>query len=222
MTSVATCKDVCDWTSSARHLASCMCLRAINHAQADPSSLPAGNQRQAQQQQQQQPPDPPAGPSQPPQEDPQACQHPQAPQFNPAQARQASTGSGMSAPPRLDLRDISDRLEIISPEDVTLVKFLGAGGYGEVYLGKWHSSEAAIKCLNPSLFAGGEGGHVRTLLFMGVAVCVVAPGQGANVASNSFNVPHGCIRRSKPSHLTLPAQQPVVLHFPCTTALCPP
>lgn len=28
----------------------------------------------------------------------------------------------------------------------------------QVYLGKWHSSEVAIKCLNPSLFySGGEG-----------------------------------------------------------------
>lgn len=77
----------------------------------------------------------------------------------PPQGRPPSGGSAVSQS-RIDLRDISDRLEIISPEDVTLVKFLGAGGYGEVYLGKWHSSEAAIKCLNPSLFAGGEGGHV--------------------------------------------------------------
>jgi hypothetical protein len=37
----------------------------------------------------------------------------------------------------------------------------GAGGYGEVYIGKWHSSEVAVKCLNPSLFfAGGEGSAV--------------------------------------------------------------
>ena len=28
----------------------------------------------------------------------------------------------------------------------------------QVYLGKWHSSEVAIKCLNPSLFySGGDG-----------------------------------------------------------------
>ncbi len=43
-------------------------------------------------------------------------------------------------------------MEIIDPRDITLVKFLGSGGYGDVHLGKWHSSEAAIKCLNPSLF----------------------------------------------------------------------
>ena len=59
---------------------------------------------------------------------------------------------------------MSDRLEIISPRDVSLVKFLGSGGYGEVYLGKWHSSEAAIKRLNPSLFyPGGDGSQVRPM-----------------------------------------------------------
>ena len=52
----------------------------------------------------------------------------------------------------LDLGGIAGRMEVIQPKDVSLVKYLGSGGYGEVYLGKWHSSEAAIKCLNPSLF----------------------------------------------------------------------
>lgn len=86
----------------------------------------------------------------------------------PAAAAPGSTGSGLSQGQRnFNLREISDKLEIISPEDVTLLKFLGAGGYGEVYLGKWHSSEAAIKCLNPSLFAGGEAG--------GVGSCCRAP-----------------------------------------------
>ena len=39
------------------------------------------------------------------------------------------------------------------------VKLLGVGGYGEVYLAKWHSSEVAVKCLNPRLFLpdGGLG-----------------------------------------------------------------
>ena len=50
------------------------------------------------------------------------------------------------------LQRIASTMEIIDPRDITLVKFLGSGGYGEVHLGKWHSSEAAIKCLNPSLF----------------------------------------------------------------------
>ncbi|KAK9835331.1 hypothetical protein WJX81_003108 [Elliptochloris bilobata] len=60
---------------------------------------------------------------------------------------------------------MAGRMEIISPGDVTLVKFLGSGGYGEVYLGKWHSSEVAVKCLNPSLFfvAGDPNSNVAIL-----------------------------------------------------------
>ena len=79
---------------------------------------------------------------------------------------------------KLDLRqNISDRLEIISPNDVSLVKFLGAGGYGEVYLGKWHSSEAAIKCLNPSLFsAGGDGSHVSAQCTKHSSCCLAVAG----------------------------------------------
>ena len=65
------------------------------------------------------------------------------------------------------LEDIAERMEVISPEDVSLVKFIGSGGYGEVYLGKWHSSEAAIKCLNTSLFTStsDSGARVRPLPF---------------------------------------------------------
>ncbi|KAL0025127.1 hypothetical protein WJX77_001678 [Trebouxia sp. C0004] len=74
------------------------------------------------------------------------------------------SGSAGSAPnePReseFSLQRIASTMEIIDPRDITLVKFLGSGGYGEVHLGKWHSSEAAIKCLNPSLFfQGGDAG----------------------------------------------------------------
>ena len=53
-------------------------------------------------------------------------------------------------------------MEIIDPRDIMLVKFLGSGGYGEVHLGKWHSSEAAIKCLNPSLFFQVTAGPCKT------------------------------------------------------------
>ncbi|KAK9861158.1 hypothetical protein WJX84_004717 [Apatococcus fuscideae] len=59
------------------------------------------------------------------------------------------------------LEDIAERMEVISPEDVSLVKFIGSGGYGEVYLGKWHSSEAAIKCLNTSLFTSTSDSGAR-------------------------------------------------------------
>ncbi|CAL5222116.1 g4432 [Coccomyxa viridis] len=56
------------------------------------------------------------------------------------------------------LIQMAGRMEIISIHDISLAKFLGSGGYGEVYLGKWHSSEVAIKCLNPSLFFSGSDG----------------------------------------------------------------
>lgn len=62
-------------------------------------------------------------------------------------------------------------MEVIQPKDVSLAKFLGSGGYGEVYLGKWHSSEAAIKCLNPSLFYN-EG---QVSLLLSTAVFKLAP-----------------------------------------------
>lgn len=67
-----------------------------------------------------------------------------------------SAGSAPTEPAhgseQFTLQRIASTMEIIDPRDITLVKFLGSGGYGEVHLGKWHSSEAAIKCLNPSLF----------------------------------------------------------------------
>ena len=79
-----------------------------------------------------------------------------------------------SSTPHNVYEDIAERMEVISPGDVTLAKFLGSGGYGEVYLGKWHSSEAAIKCLNPSMFYNGDGGVVRRLLPHFVAPCTLS------------------------------------------------
>lgn len=63
-----------------------------------------------------------------------------------------SVGAVPASKNEFSLQRIASTMEIIDPRDITLVKFLGSGGYGEVHLGKWHSSEAAIKCLNPSLF----------------------------------------------------------------------
>jgi len=62
------------------------------------------------------------------------------------------SGSGV------DVAGLLDRMEVINAADISLIKFLGAGGYGDVYLGKWHSCEVAVKCLNPSLFFQGGGG----------------------------------------------------------------
>lgn len=62
----------------------------------------------------------------------------------------------------VDLAGIVERMEIIDPADVTLNKFLGSGGYGDVYLGRWHACEVAVKCLNPALFfQGNEPGSIN-------------------------------------------------------------
>jgi serine/threonine protein kinase len=39
------------------------------------------------------------------------------------------------------------------------VRLLGTGGFGEVYLCRWHSCDVAVKCLNPNLLVpdGGMG-----------------------------------------------------------------
>ena len=39
-----------------------------------------------------------------------------------------------------------------------LTSSLSSARAAQVYLGKWHSSEVAIKCLNPSLFFSGSDG----------------------------------------------------------------
>lgn len=57
--------------------------------------------------------------------------------------------------PSIDLAAIVEKMEIIDAVDITLVRFLGSGGYGDVYLAKWHNCEVAVKCLNPSLFFNG-------------------------------------------------------------------
>ncbi|GIL89538.1 hypothetical protein Vretifemale_17370, partial [Volvox reticuliferus] len=60
-------------------------------------------------------------------------------------------GSLVTTDPRVSLSDLESKLEIIRPEDLKIIKFLGSGGYGEVYLCRWQSCDVAVKCLNPSL-----------------------------------------------------------------------
>lgn len=43
----------------------------------------------------------------------------------------------VSSAPRVGLSELEARLEILRPEDLRVTKFLGAGGYGEVYLCRW-------------------------------------------------------------------------------------
>uniref|UniRef100_A0A061R4G4 Kinase superfamily protein with octicosapeptide phox bem1p isoform 1 n=2 Tax=Tetraselmis sp. GSL018 TaxID=582737 RepID=A0A061R4G4_9CHLO len=51
---------------------------------------------------------------------------------------------------------LKDRMEVIRKSDVTVTKLLGAGGYGEVYLGKWRdATDVAVKCLSVALIAAG-------------------------------------------------------------------
>lgn len=66
---------------------------------------------------------------------------------------------------------LKDRMEVIPKSDISLSKLLGAGGYGEVYLGKWRGgTDVAVKCLSPALWApDGEVGstdpkHVLELM----------------------------------------------------------
>jgi hypothetical protein len=63
----------------------------------------------------------------------------------------------------VDVSGIVERMEVIDPEDIALVRFLGSGGYGDVYLARWHACDVAVKCLNPSLFyqTGGEPGNIN-------------------------------------------------------------
>lgn len=91
-----------------------------------------------------------------------------------AQAAPSGAGDGATkASPRrrtamdrlqssVDLSLLVERMEIIPAADIALVRFLGSGGYGDVYLGKWHSCDVAVKCLNPALFfQGSETGTIN-------------------------------------------------------------
>lgn len=61
-----------------------------------------------------------------------------------------------------NMRTVIERLEIINVEDISLLKFLGSGGFGDVHLGKWCNVEVAVKCLNPSLFfQGNDVNHIN-------------------------------------------------------------
>ncbi|KAF6261784.1 hypothetical protein COO60DRAFT_1699613 [Scenedesmus sp. NREL 46B-D3] len=73
---------------------------------------------------------------------------------------------------QLRLADLEAKLEIITlrtslsawsaaaaVDRISPVRLLGTGGFGEVYLCRWHSCDVAVKCLNPNLLVpdGGMG-----------------------------------------------------------------
>ncbi|KIZ03501.1 hypothetical protein MNEG_4463 [Monoraphidium neglectum] len=57
-------------------------------------------------------------------------------------------------------RDLRGRVEVIRPWELRVVRLLGAGAFGEVYLARWRSTEVAVKCLSPGLLVadGSAGG----------------------------------------------------------------
>lgn len=66
---------------------------------------------------------------------------------------QAHSNSYITERPRVNLAELEAKLEIIEPAHLAVSRLLGVGGYGEVYLCKWHSADVAVKCLNPSLLS---------------------------------------------------------------------
>lgn len=42
---------------------------------------------------------------------------------------------------------VRGQVEVMSPSDLHIVKYIGSGGYGDVYLARWHGTDVAVKSL---------------------------------------------------------------------------
>ncbi|KAF6257503.1 kinase-like domain-containing protein [Scenedesmus sp. NREL 46B-D3] len=52
---------------------------------------------------------------------------------------------------------LKGQVELIQPHELRVVRFIGGGAFGEVYLCKWNGTDVAVKCLSPSLLASSCG-----------------------------------------------------------------
>eukprot|EP00882_Tetradesmus_deserticola_P016061 GHRQ01017133.1.p1 GENE.GHRQ01017133.1~~GHRQ01017133.1.p1 ORF type:complete len:500 (+),score=232.61 GHRQ01017133.1:124-1500(+) len=57
------------------------------------------------------------------------------------------------------VEELEGRVEAIMPTDLNIVRYLGGGAFGDVYLCRWHGVEVAVKSLSPSLIAGDSSGN---------------------------------------------------------------
>jgi hypothetical protein len=81
--------------------------------------------------------------------------------------KKSSRASRKAGPHRYDLDDIAERMEIISPNDIELVKFLGAGGYGEVCPAAGHTGWRVVTGMTVGILFATIGsissfGHLDT------------------------------------------------------------
>ncbi|MEW5298640.1 MAG: hypothetical protein WDW36_001735 [Sanguina aurantia] len=57
---------------------------------------------------------------------------------------------------------VRGQVEVMSPSDLHIVKYIGSGGYGDVYLARWHGTDVAVKSL--AVGAADEEGVANVLL----------------------------------------------------------
>ncbi|WIA09456.1 hypothetical protein OEZ85_008857 [Tetradesmus obliquus] len=54
------------------------------------------------------------------------------------------------------VKQLQGQVELIMPHELRVVRYVGGGAFGEVYLCKWHGTDVAVKCLSPSLLASSS------------------------------------------------------------------